>query len=222
MTKYLDSTGLQKLIEKVVKYVKAAIAAIPNVTTSVAGLMSAEDKTKLNGIAAGAQVNVIESVSVNGSALTITSKGVDVTVPTDLNDLSNLTTDFQSGSQVDSKIAAAISSTYKPAGSLAASGISNSLLVAANEGKVYNITEQFTTTADFVEGASKKYEAGTNIVVINAGTEQVPSWKFDILAGFIDVAGLSTEGLSESDINSAWTAAEAAVAAEEAAAEAGE
>lgn len=216
MTKYLDSTGLQKLIEKVVKYVKAAIAAIPNVTTSVAGLMSAEDKTKLDGVAAGAQVNVIESVSVNGSALTITSKGVDVTVPTDLNDLSNLTTDFQSGSQVDSKIAAAISSTYKPAGSLAASGISNSLLVAANEGKVYNITEQFTTTADFVEGASKKYEAGTNIVVINAGTEQVPSWKFDILAGFIDVAGLSTEGLSESDINSAWTAAEAAVAAEEA------
>lgn len=222
MTKYLDSTGLQKLIEKVVKYVKAAIAAIPNVTTSVAGLMSAEDKTKLDGVAAGAQVNVIESVSVNGSALTITSKGVDVTVPTDLNDLSNLTTDFQSGSQVDSKIAAAISSTYKPAGSLAASGISNSLLVAANEGKVYNITEQFTTTADFVEGASKKYEAGTNIVVINAGTGQTPSWKFDILAGFIDVAGLSTEGLSESDINSAWTAAEAAVAAEEAAAEAGE
>lgn len=38
--------------------------------------------TKLNGIAAAAQVNVIESVKVNGVALTPTSKAVNVTVPT--------------------------------------------------------------------------------------------------------------------------------------------
>ena len=35
--------------------------------------------TKLNGIAAGAQVNVIESVKVNGTALSISSKAVDIT-----------------------------------------------------------------------------------------------------------------------------------------------
>ncbi len=41
-----------------------------------------DDQTKLAGIAAGAQVNVIESVKVNGVALDISDKAVDVTVPT--------------------------------------------------------------------------------------------------------------------------------------------
>lgn len=43
--------------------------------------MSASDKTKLDGIASGAQANVIETVKVNGTALTVTSKAVDVIVP---------------------------------------------------------------------------------------------------------------------------------------------
>lgn len=43
---------------------------------------TAEEKNKLAGIAAGAQVNVIEAVKVNGVALNITDKAVDVTVPT--------------------------------------------------------------------------------------------------------------------------------------------
>lgn len=40
------------------------------------------EKSKLAGIAAGAQVNVIESVKVNGVALPISEKAVNVTVPT--------------------------------------------------------------------------------------------------------------------------------------------
>lgn len=58
-------------------------------TTSVAGLMSATDKTKLDGIDSGAEVNVIETVKVNGTALTPTSKAVNVTVPTKTSDLTN-------------------------------------------------------------------------------------------------------------------------------------
>lgn len=42
------------------------------------GLMSSADFSKLAGIAAGAQVNLIESVSLNGSALPINSKGVNI------------------------------------------------------------------------------------------------------------------------------------------------
>lgn len=41
-----------------------------------------DEKNKLEGIAAGAQVNVIESVKVNGVALTPSSKAVNVIVPT--------------------------------------------------------------------------------------------------------------------------------------------
>lgn len=42
-----------------------------------------EEKTKLAGVAAGAQVNVIETVKVNGTALTVSNKAVDISVPTE-------------------------------------------------------------------------------------------------------------------------------------------
>lgn len=47
------------------------------------------EKNKLSGIDTGAEVNVIESVKVNGTALTVTEKAVDVTVPTKTSDLTN-------------------------------------------------------------------------------------------------------------------------------------
>jgi hypothetical protein len=47
------------------------------------------EKNKLAGIEAKAQVNVLESVKVNGSAVTITNKAVDITVPTKLSALTN-------------------------------------------------------------------------------------------------------------------------------------
>lgn len=44
-------------------------------------LMTVAEGTKLAGVAEGAQVNVIESVKVNGVAQTITEKAVDIAVP---------------------------------------------------------------------------------------------------------------------------------------------
>lgn len=53
---------------------------IPAAAAGQAGLMSGSDYSKLAGIASGAQANVIEGVKVNGTALAIASKIVDVTV----------------------------------------------------------------------------------------------------------------------------------------------
>lgn len=47
-------------------------------TTSAAGAMSASDKTKLDGIATGAQVNVLEGVKVGTETAGITSKIADI------------------------------------------------------------------------------------------------------------------------------------------------
>lgn len=58
-------------------------------TTSANGLMAASDKTKLNGIDTGAEVNVIETVKVNGTAQTVSGKAVDITVPTKTSSLTN-------------------------------------------------------------------------------------------------------------------------------------
>lgn len=52
------------------------------VTTAADGLMIAADKSKLDGVAAGAQVNVLEGVKVNGAAVSATDKVVDIAVPT--------------------------------------------------------------------------------------------------------------------------------------------
>ena len=56
------------------------------------------DKNKLSGIATGAQANVIETVKRNGTALTVTNKSVDVTVPTKTSDLTNDSNFVTSGS----------------------------------------------------------------------------------------------------------------------------
>mgnify|MGYP007106418317 CR=1 FL=1 len=58
-------------------------------TETANGLMSSSDKTKLDGVDSGAQVNKIESISVNGTAQTITNKNVDIAIPIKLTDLTN-------------------------------------------------------------------------------------------------------------------------------------
>ena len=59
-------------------------------TTTTPGLMSASDKTKLNGIANSAQVNKIEKIQKNGKDLDITTnKTVNISVPTKVSELTN-------------------------------------------------------------------------------------------------------------------------------------
>lgn len=57
-------------------------------------------KSKLDGIEASADVNLIESISVNGTARTITNKNVDIIVPTKTSDLTN-DSDFTTNDHVD-------------------------------------------------------------------------------------------------------------------------
>lgn len=91
---FLNLTGLRYYHEKL-KALFATKTDLDDKVDKVSGKgLSTNDyttteKNKLSNIAAGAQVNVIESVKVNGTAQTVTSKAVDITVPTKLSDLSN-------------------------------------------------------------------------------------------------------------------------------------
>ena len=301
-------------------------ALLGEASLTEAGLMSAADKTKLEGIAAGAQVNVIEEVQVNGVKLDPNGKAVNISVPTgalasksevaesdlasdlaekinkadqgnhshsnkdlldtytqteaDLADavakkhahtfveselnnikagdvakwnaaqanaeataaaaLASAKTELEgkitaeanradaaekankalidanaaaitSGDAAtlasakeyaDQQINAKIASAYKAAGSSAYAELPDP--VAEKEGYVYNITDDFTTDADFVEGAGKKYKAGTNLVVVEV-SEGV--YKYDVLAmsfdGFVQEADISE--FTDEEIESAWT-----------------
>ena len=88
--------------------------------------------------------------------------------------------------QTEDKISAAISSVYKPAGSTTFAALP---APAANVlGNVYNVTDAFTTTDQFVEGAGKSYPAGTNVAVVLVGED----YKYDVLSGMVDLSNYST------------------------------
>lgn len=90
--------------------------------------------------------------------------------------------------ETDNKISAAISSTYKPAGSIAFEDLPEP--AKTEFGKVYNVTNEFTASDKFVAGeVGKKYPAGTNVVCIE---ESKDTYKWDVLSGFTDLSAYST------------------------------
>lgn len=110
----------------------------------------------------------------------------DTTINQNLSD--NYYNKTQTDEKIDEKITAQVSSVYKAAGSVAFESLPE--LNASEEGKVYNITNEFTTTENFVEGAGQKYPAGTNVVCID--TDDAGTYKWDVLSGFIDISNLAT------------------------------
>jgi hypothetical protein len=194
MGKFLDSTGLtylwQRFKEMFVAKESGKGLSTNDFTTAL--------KNKLDGIATGATKVTVDTVlsstssnpvqnkiitdALNGksdsdhshSEASTTAKGfMSASDKTKLNALPTLTT-------LESTYAkkSDITSAYK------AKGNSETIPALANVsvGDVYNITAEFTTTNDFVEGAGKKYPAGTNIVK-NADS------KWDVMAGFVDLTG---------------------------------
>ena len=112
-------------------------------------------------------------------------EAADVTINEKFGNYYNKT---ETESKIDEKINVAISTTYRAAGSVAFEALPT--LAASEEGKVYNISNEFTTTENFVEGAGKKYPVGTNVVCIDVGTDE---YKWDVLAGFIDTSTFVTD-----------------------------
>lgn len=127
-----------------------------------------------------ATISSLATVATSGSYNDLSNKP---TIPTVDQTYNGTSTNAQSGIAIQSAIDTAISSTYKAAGSIAFASLP--ALSSANEGKVYNITDAFTTTSDFIEGSGKSYPAGTNVVIINTSGS---TYKYDVLAGFVDLS----------------------------------
>jgi hypothetical protein len=192
-TKKLDSTGLSQVWAKIVE-----LFATKAVTEEI--------NKKLGTVAENAQVNVIESVKVNGVALDITDKAVNVVVPTgtlaNLSevDTANLSTalanlingkatkattisgygitDAYTKTEVDGKLSSAVNTALTGIYKVKGSSTFANLPTSASAGDVYNVTDAFTTTSSFVEGAGKSYPAGTNVVYTDKG--------WDCMAGVYD------------------------------------
>lgn len=88
MSKYLDQDGLLYFWQQLKTLFAGKVDVVSGKGLSTNDFTNA-DQTKLNGIATGAQVNVLEGVNVNGTAATITNKIAAVSVPTATSQLTN-------------------------------------------------------------------------------------------------------------------------------------
>ena len=91
---------------------------------------------------------------------------------------------YATTSSVNTLIASAVAGVYKPRGSSTFASLP--AIASATVGDVYNITDAFQTTADFVEGAGKSYGAGTNVVCVDSDGAGTKKW--DVLAGFVNLS----------------------------------
>ena len=109
-------------------------------------------------------------------------------------------TDLVESGAVKTAIDTAVASAYHHAGTKTVAELLSSLLVAANEGDVYNMTDAGATTADFIEGAGKPIRIGDNVGIAKVGEN---SYKFDLLSGFVDTSTFieksNTAGLVKND-----------------------
>lgn len=128
---------------------------------------------------------VADSVAWSG---VIGKPDASTNIETDSTNTTKYATPSAVASYVNSKVASAL--MYSGSTTFA----SLPALSADNVGKVYNITDGFTTTANFTEGAGHVYTAGQNVAVakMTDGT-----YKYDVLAGAIDL----TPYVENSDMN---------------------
>ena len=99
----------------------------------------------------------------------------------------------------------ALPSSIVPKGTKAFAGLTPSTdLVAANVGFMWNISDSFTTTADFVEGAGKEIPAGANVYVANP---EEGVYKYDVFQGMVDLSNYKTlqTAVGDADATTAGT-----------------
>lgn len=186
-----DDLGHQANVIETVKVNGTALTPDSNKAVDVTVPTAVSDLTNDSNF----QENVIETINVDGTALTVTNKAVNITLPTVPTTVSSFTNDagYQTASDVATAIGAQVAAAYKAAGSVAFASLPSP--AAANMGKVYNITDSFTITSDFVEYDSsnpKSYPAGTNVALIEAvaASGNDPAvYKYDVMSGFVDLSG---------------------------------
>lgn len=159
--------------------------AIAGATATTAGVMSAADKSKLDGIASGAQVNVIEGVVVaganatEGTALSINGKNAVLRVATDLKQVTEESDPIQpaSAKAVVDHVATAVASAQSTLNDAinTVSGIAKANADAINTvssaiNTVSGVVAANTTAINTVSGVAKaNADAIANITAADTG-----------------------------------------------------
>lgn len=150
--------------------------------TTVAALSSRVDDI----VSTGGEPNLINSVKVNGTALPITDKAVDVAVPTKVSDLDN-----DSNFQTDTEVAAAIAAAEHMSRKVVNSVDDIDPSAAGADKLIYMVKKGVGVDGD-------QYD---EYMVIGGKVEKVGNWEVD-LSGYVQKVegkGLSTNDFTDAD-----------------------
>lgn len=150
-----------------------------NQTAASLGLATPADVTTAANNARAGAVNDIKNLGYQTTSqveTAITAKG------------------YQTAANVDAKVNAAktelqnsLGSAFRAKGSTMFASLPAP--ASATKGDVWNITDQFTTTDQFVDGSGKTLPAGTNVVAVAVTAGDTTVMKWDALTGMIDLSG---------------------------------
>lgn len=188
-TEYLDKAGATLLVQKTKAELAKKVDAVSGKVLSTNDYTTAE-KNKLAGIAAGAQVNTITTVKVNGTALTPdANKAVAVTTPTKTSQLTN-DSGYQTASQVSSAISTAVGKisqiSYSKVSSLPSTGATGVIYLVAHNHGTRDIYDEYIWMAD-----SRTFEKIGNTDIDLSGYVKAT-----------DLAAITTD-----ELNAMWSAA---------------
>ncbi len=179
------STGLRNDLNDVAGQVEETNATVTSINSKVT--KNTTDITNLTTTVGGNTTNITTNTQ------NITKNTQDIAANTTA--ISNLSTSVEE--QINTKIASA----YKASGSVA-DVASLPAASATTLGNVYNMTADFTTTDAFIDGAGKKFTAGTNVAVVEIPGDPV-TYGYDVLSGLVDLTAYSTTEQMNTAINTA-------------------
>ncbi len=143
--KYIDENGLLYFWTKIKNLIINKVDKIDGKGLSENDFTTTE-KNKLSGIASGAQVNIIESIKVNNTVQSIANKSVNITVPTNTNQLTN-GAGYQTASQVNALISESLKNItgidYQVVSSLPTTGKKGLIYLISNSGTSNNIYDEY-------------------------------------------------------------------------------
>lgn len=167
------------------------------------------EKAKLRDVEDNAQENIIEQIKINNVVASVSGKTVNIPVPTDNASLAN-GAGYQTENDVNALIDSKLQAFIVPKGSKLFANLPTP--ASTNLGWMWNMSDAFTIDARFVEyeeGKTQTFPKGTNVYVVNNGTDDAPDYKFDLYQGFIDLSNYATnddvEVLSQAEIESICT-----------------
>lgn len=146
--------------------------SLPAATSSVRG-----------GIIVGSNINLggTNSDVISVSDASSSAKGV-VQLSTDISSDASSNIKATTPQAVVNYVSTSVASAFSWGGSTTFANLPSPSASTLN--KIYNLSDAFTTSSDFVEGSGKSYPAGTNILGVKVGND----YKYDVTTGFVDLS----------------------------------